>query len=300
MTVTDFDSEQTFRLEGIRDQTIDFGGIPHYRMTAIDPALTAAQNRARSMVVLTDCHNVTLDNLTILGPKPYGTGYVAAFEAQHGIELHHCTNITIRNYICQCMYGDGLYNHDSDDIEMSLFNTGWTGRQGTSIVEGQRINIHHGTYTQVSRSVLDLEPNNAAQVVSDVHFHDITVQYHRLGFVSSVGGGTVQNVTVENIEGIGTNLGSPIQANIGGIRRNFTFRDLTADQGNSNPYGSAFSFGRVHGVNFERVNQPLKAGRTPPMKIARFWDCTGLLVVDGEIQANEAAGTLSPWNWSAS
>lgn len=112
----------------------------------------------------------------------------AAEHASDGSEYRHClniegaSNVTVTGISCNQSGGDGLYigygsqGQPSQNVTVtdSIFDQNF--RQGFSLISGEHIFVYRCRFTNTGgtnpEAGLDIEPNTASEVVSDVHIED--------------------------------------------------------------------------------------------------------------------------------
>jgi hypothetical protein len=138
--------------------------------------------------------NIKSQNVIIQGAGATGVIFkmrkseYAAEHARDGSEYRHCldiegaSNVSISGISCNQSGGDGLYigygtqDQPSQNVTVvdSIFDQNF--RQGFSLISGRHIFIYRCHFTNTSgtnpQSGMDIEPNTAAGVLSDVHVED--------------------------------------------------------------------------------------------------------------------------------
>ena len=127
--------------------------------------------------------NITVRNLTIDGANPdagaTAAAYEPALEGQAGIGLSRTAQIVIDSVTITDTYGDFVWvtgNTTGLVIQNSTFAR--SGRQGVAVVGAEGVIIQNNSISDVSRSVIDLEPLNNV-LVRDVHVRNNQVGAHR-------------------------------------------------------------------------------------------------------------------------
>jgi len=255
-------------------------------------------DRARAHLRINSSNHITVTALQIQGPHNVEQPYSAALEAQHGIEVQSSTDVRIRVLEVDGVWGDGVYISSHGDtgeqsvgVEVSQFAITAVGRHAFAVTSADWVTIHDGWLSNPRRAVLDLEPSGTSGTVRVVRFNNVTVGGGGLNFVASVGSGTVNGVIVEDVNAKGRALQSAVSADHDSdphaVRKNFTFRRLTSDVEFAGNHGGVLTFFGAENVFVEDVDQPLQPRRD--MQIARFFDCTGILEVDGVPQVSETS-----------
>ena len=139
--------------------TVDGGGATFQTSDPTGDASTlAAPSRAartRDQWHLTRGHDVRLTNLAIRGANPAGgqdeKAYVAALEAQQGIDISGTQRVDIDHVTITDVYGDFIYFGPDTSGPAPVFSSGQVhnshlernGRQGIAITGGHGIQIDH-------------------------------------------------------------------------------------------------------------------------------------------------------------
>jgi hypothetical protein len=198
-----FNVEETTRITGrnwltLRNFTLnaDTDGV------TATPWTVASWPRNRSHIrVDGGSMNITIENVTITGPHPYGglssAAYVAAFEAQHAFDIDGADTVTIRNCQAFDVYGDFTYIRASNVVvEDCTFAR--NGRQGIAVARGTNIRVSRCDISDIRRSVFDLEPNSPADMIDGVVVEDCSTGDARLVWFTAGGpGSNVRNVTIQ-------------------------------------------------------------------------------------------------------
>lgn len=131
--------------------------------------------------------NISIDDLTISGPRPRpldNQNYIAPAETQHGIEFKGTNGITLRNIRVEHVWGDFLYlGFNSTKFGDGLFAVDPSrhvevvgtfqnsGRQGVAITGLYNASIHNSTFSEVQRSLWDLEPGGTEEWLQDIDIY---------------------------------------------------------------------------------------------------------------------------------
>lgn len=229
---------------------------------------------------------LTIRRLTIHGNAggtqyyPRGTiGYDATREAQHGINVLACAHLTLIGFNVRNIWGDKVYLGKNsadvwcDDVRISESAGGWSHRHSIGISGARNVSSENNSWGSSWRSGVDLEPNDAAGGYDSVTFSGDTWDYHRLNWIaSSAAAGTGTDLFA--IDCYGTT--SPLSVDIAGA---MTHNGVTIDNCESlcasgGPSGACMNLHNVANVIVTNNTQPLQAGRTPPMRVARFYDAS--------------------------
>lgn len=297
-------SDQTINISGRNYLTIQNGGIYTDDPTGDSSTLAAPSTAARTRYhwSVYDSTHITFDGVSVRGPNTNGglsdNAYVAALEAQHcftlgGSSAGSCNNITIKGtvtgtlgpnatYTCAASYyfGDAVYiGGGCDTILVDGIHAHHSGRQGISpcggVTETTNVEIRNFYLHDMRRSCFDLEPENPDWAISAVNIHDGVIGTHRLNFVSGQGAGIASNVTIENVNLVG----SPANVSVGNPQRhtNWVFTNVTSDTatGGGFPAG-VIDLTNIDGVTVTGCAIPCQTGRTPAMAAFALIGCTGI------------------------
>lgn len=234
----------------------------------------------------------------VKGAHPNGgtssDAYVAALEAQHGIEVNGTQGFEV---VCDIsdVYGDFVYLVGGC-ANGYLHDGTWTrnGRQGFSPTHCSDILLERVAISEVRRALVDIEPYAATQVVRRVTHRDCDFGASRLNFFScaSTAPAVVEDVTFEDIRSPNHSLVSEIRAPANGRRKNFTFRNVNCGQGYGSPQGYVVYFENVDGVHMHGCTQPVSSTR--PMYLAKTVNCTDVDVSLNDNSVPNALGALKP------
>jgi hypothetical protein len=215
--------------------------------------------------------NIHLHDLVIVGANPNaGTGdlaYVAALEAQHGIDVQGSQNIEIDHVTITRVYGDFVYF--GKELAGTTFSSGRlhdsimfaNGRQGVSLTAATNIEIDHNTITDTRRSTFDLEPNGQTWGVDHA-----VIAYNRVGpgrllFVAGGGEGPENNITILNNTLTGRAMTMEVQSDDVSRRHDFWVVGNTSDTGWGSTTAAAIVLQNIDRIIVNGNVQSLQAGR---------------------------------------
>ncbi len=248
--------------------------------------------RSHSQLRIVGGSDVAVRNLEIEGANPHAgreRGYVAAFEAQHGISLEGVTDVELDRVHIHDTYGDHVYvsRHEEDRrwservwIHDSTFER--TGRQGIAVVAARDVVIERNTMTDMARATIDLEPTTASWGADNVHIIDNEIGPGRLLFVAAGGGGPVNRVVIARNTLRGRDLSFRVVPPEGQRRQRFWVVDNTSDTPISEP---PVEFTRVDGAIVHGNRQPISG----PEALVKVHDSCDVAVTNN----NTAPGTLA-------
>jgi len=196
-------SEGVLRLSGLRDVTVEGNGSEIFAQTdgrgAAAPAgYKGHWPRLRQHIAIRGANGLTLRDLSIRGPNERG-GYVAALEGQAGISVARGGNVLLDHVTIAHTYGDGVGVSGASTgviVRDSTFDT--IGRQGIAIVGGTDVTVERSRFTEIARSVFDIEAA-ARGTVRTVHLRDNDVgSYGNFLLAAGGAGPDVSDIWVEH------------------------------------------------------------------------------------------------------
>lgn len=258
----------------------------HLELRGFDLTATVSAPTGNTILDRTRAHirtlrgfDLAIRNGKIKGPNPNaGTGepaYVAALEAQHGVDISQSDGVEIANLTVNDIYGDFVYvGSGGRNVWAHHFTFDRNGRQGITVTNGQHVLVEDGSVANVRRSAFDLEPNFAADIVRDVKVRRCTVGAHRLNFLASKGVAAVmEDISFEDITGT-AGFNAEILPPGTARRRNFSFVRCSTSAGYGAPSGVVLSFTNVDGLVVHDVHQPMQLNRN--MYLLGVTNCTGV------------------------
>jgi hypothetical protein len=205
-----------------------------------------------------------LENMTIDGGDATPGVFDSALQHSHGIELMGPANVdinhvTIKNVYGDCVYvGQGYYNLAwSTNVHLHDSSCVGAGRQGVALTAGSNVLIERTTFSNIGRTVFDIEPNGAGFGVTGVTFANNRVQGAEL--FDALGDGPVDSISVLNnvITGVGTHM--QVQALPGQRHSNIAINGNVSSGAFSNPGSVAIDAVRVDGLTVTGNTIPLGA-----------------------------------------
>lgn len=257
--------EGTLTLVGRNNLTIDGQGATTFATS------TGALTRGQWKSYLGS--NLTFRNLIVRGANPAGgvgeAAYVASLEAQHGMEFAGVDGVDIDHVTITDVYGDFVYlgayiaatKTWTRNVKIHDSRFERNGRQGITFTATANVDIYRNYIGNTRRATLDLEPNGAGWGVSDVSFHDNTVGLGRLNFVSSVGSGPIDRVSITNNSIIGRAMQMTWWAPTNARRSGLTIVGNVANSGFGNSGGAAIGVVGWDRVTIKNNVQWLQSGR---------------------------------------
>lgn len=243
-------------------------------------AATTDGNRAQLRIF--DGSNLTVKNLNIVGSSTVG-GTPDAFDAtlqwQHGVDLRGVATALFDNVKVTDVFGDCFYVGMDDnsptwstDIHVTNSVCRRNGRQGVSVVAGQRVTVDFTTLAAIALMTFDMEPNGVDGGAKNVDLVDNTIGTGpRQQALGVVGGGTVQGINLSRNTLNGKALTVWVQADTdGGRRSNVWVRNNVSDTALSTGY--AIDATGVDGLTVTNNTQPI----TGTAQFRHTTDCTAV------------------------
>jgi hypothetical protein len=200
--------------------------------------------------------HITIKNLTIVGNDPT-PGTFGGGENQQAIRCWSSTYIEVTNVTVRAVYGDGVFLDNCNDVWVHGMHVATAGRNGLTIIKGQRVLGENNAYDKVGYATFDLEPNLASESSADITFRGNTAGTWQsgIGFASIDGAGRgadIRRVTISD----NRVTGMPIQIyvdNKDGINGNPNgrMRSITVTD-NSGPSTGVLRFRNVDGLTVLR------------------------------------------------
>ena len=187
-------------------------------------------------------------------------------ENQQAVRANNATFVEISGMTVDKVSGDGAFFDGGSDIWVHDTHVINAGRNGFTLIKGQRVLVERNTYDRVGYCTFDLEPNYASEASSDMTFRDNTAGSWGLDWVSVDGGARgadIRRVTVSGNTTTGTALDLHID-NKGGT--NGTVGALMHDIAVTNnrsavaASGPRLYFAHIDGLTVTGNVQPLSSG----------------------------------------
>lgn len=226
--------------------------------------------RARQHLNINYSDHIKIIGLNIDGPHTNGGtasgAYVAAYEAQHGVDILGSTDVELILMDIKEVYGDFVYighgggNVLSSDIRVDNCRMRKNGRQGISITMADNVSIVHNDLGEIRRGSIDIEPNTSSAYVTNVTIEGNVFGPGRLMWIASAGKGTVSDVYVRSNDLIGKNaqtiIGTQQQTT-----QNINFSNNYSDQPAGNPQMAIWKISYVDSFYAEHNHILAQAGR---------------------------------------
>lgn len=158
--------------------------------------------QGRQHIVLTDVTDLTLKNLKIDGGKA-AAGYSEDYAFQSGVYIkNNSRNVLLDRMTIDHVWGDFItmqgYTNASGQriaptnitVQNGKFGTNSktdfaAGRQEIAIDDGSNIHIQYNTFTNGSRSTVDIEPVRDEALLQNIYFDHNTFGYSKLTFFAN-------------------------------------------------------------------------------------------------------------------
>ena len=210
--------EGTVRIEGRTDFVVDGQGATFRAYD--DPS----SRGTKPFVLLSGNTNVTVRGLTVDGDAT--PGYVASQEHQHAFHVDSCglgsgcdtpnDGVRLVDVAANRVKGDFVFVRDSRNVEVrgARFGTDddattddGNGRQGIAVISGSNIVVHDSEISNAARAVIDLEPNQSSESITDVTIENNTVRHTNpnitgLSFFANLGA----DARIEHVQVLGNTL----------------------------------------------------------------------------------------------
>lgn len=243
--------------------TTDGSGVPPTGPNAVQQHWP----RRRSHFLVYKGHDITLRNLTIVGANPNAgtrdSAYVAALEAQAGVDFYGTTASTLENCNISYTYGDFVYiGSGSVGTIVRGCTMSRSGRQGITVAYGRDVWIDGNHIERVRRSAIDLEPYTAGWGVSNVWIVRNTFASVRLDTIAAKAEGDVSKIVIA----FNRLTGEPLQvrntpvATAPDRRHDWYIVGNVSDKTFGSPHAPYWVTQTDHVVIKDNV-QPLQAGR---------------------------------------
>ena len=239
--------------------------------------------RARIHWLFSGCQDFAVYEVNVEGQANPPYGYDSSKEAQHGFSFLSCRDGELIESSVTDVWGDAI-NFACDasytpttGIEVYGFKSGCVLRDSVSLTFADNITLKGCEFGHSWRSGVDLEPNASFWKVSNILFDRCDWKSYRLNWVAAGNTNTPGVVTDVTFSSCSTR-----QIKVGvacdqtqGSRANFTVDSCVGRESVGGPNGAAIWIQDVDGfVTIKNNVCPLQAGRTPPMRVARFDDYT--------------------------
>lgn len=266
-----YNIEGTLYLYNRHGLTIEGNGSEFFASTDGSTVAPPAQPSARWVVsnnwprgrrhwVFDRSTRITVRNMTIRGANPNANAtnaaYVAALEAQHGIEMAGSSGV-VENVTIRDTYGD-LVSVTRQAHKVAVRNNTLTnsGRQGVTVDHASDVVIEGNYLSHLGRSAIDLEPATSAWSVHRVRIANNRVGYARGFFLAALGKGPVNDIIIERNYVFGDPLAIYVNDTAGGRRANWRVVNNVSSRVWGSPQ-AMMRFYRVDGVEVSGNSAPI-------------------------------------------
>jgi len=196
--------------------------------------------------------HITIKNFSVVGSDPT-PGTFGGGENQQAVRCNGSNYVEITSMTVRAVYGDGAYFDGCNDVWVHDTHVATAGRNGLTVIQGQRVLAEDNLYDKVGYATFDLEPNTASESSADITFRGNTAGTWQsgIGFVSVDGGGRgadIRRVIIQNNHVTGMALQiyvdnkDGVNGNPNGRMRNITVSD------NSGPSAGVLRFRNIDGL----------------------------------------------------
>lgn len=249
---------------------------------------TTTGNRTRSQWSFAGGSQIRLSDMSVQGANlQAGTAdaaYVSSLEAQHAFTFSGVRGVELNSVSASEVYGDFVYL--GAFVQRGLWTTDvWihdshfsgSGRQGISLTGARDVVIENNYIGATRRATFDLEPNGTAWGVDTVQIRNNRIGAGRLNFVSALGDGPVNNISIENNTLNGKAMVMSWKAS-STMRHGLRIVGNVSDVGYGNNGYGLIGISGYEGIVVEGNSERLQAGRN--MVGVDLWRSCDFLVQD--------------------
>ena len=210
--------------------------------------------------------------MTIRGTHSNGgqdtDAYVAAREAQHGLEVQGGERIELRGLTITDVYGDFIYVGRSPGPIFGHPTNVWihdntmrrNGRQGVTVTDATNAIVERNDIADTRRATFDFEPLDS-WTVENLWVRNNKVGPGRLMFVAGHGAGDLSNVHILDNTLTGHSLGIDMAANPGERRSNVWISGNKSDTPEASVRGTLMRFVAYDNVDVRNNANPIPDNR---------------------------------------
>lgn len=217
-TQIDFPSGGCYRVEAEIDVTSKSNWVIHGHGSLLkrtQPTPSALQYpHANAFLRFINLSNSSIDGLNILGIntvsdlsylQPSYGAYDGRYPFDHGYALEGATNVVLSDAKIDAVYGDGVYISGGDQytgvhsnsVTMRDITVDRNGRQGMSVSRSSHVVFDGVNIEHSRRSGIDLEPDSAGEVISNIEIKNSRVHSWLLAFAAG-GPGAVNDISIHD------------------------------------------------------------------------------------------------------
>jgi outer membrane biosynthesis protein TonB len=214
--------------------------------------------------------HIAISNFTIVGNDPT-PGTFGGGENQQAIRCNGSTFIEVSDVTVRAVYGDGVFVDNCNDVWVHDTHVVTAGRNGLTVVQGERVLAEDNAYDAVGYVTFDDEPNFASEASRDITFRNNTAGTWALAFVSIDGGERGAPINRIIITGnVTTGKAMYVDVDNGGavMMKSIVFSNNRSSIAASGP---RLIFAHVDGLTITGNQQPMTSG-----SLARITDCIGV------------------------
>jgi hypothetical protein len=280
----DYRVNGTVFIDGRSDLVI--AGVGARLISDMTPRLSSGAH-----VVVSDCTNVAIHGLTIIGDNDYrdpsGYSAIGDYFAEHGISVRGGSGTTVTDVTVNSVYGDGIYvggvaSTAATATTIANLTVAGAGRHGVSLVRALGVVIDGLDVQFVGSTGVDLEPNSIGDSVLDVSISNFLIRARTIP-LSAGGQFEVSNVEIGDGELLGGFVGRESvivkQTDGVGVRSNWAIRNVVRSYG----FGTdvVCRFERVNNVTVDLIDASFMAAHWKYVAGVEFVDCGGSMSVTG-------------------
>lgn len=206
--------------------------------------------------------DIQIHDFILVGNNPTPGVFTSGTEAQANLEMTGCTRLEVYNITGSGAWGDFLFVEDITDGWFHN-NTGTNaGRNGASVISGNRVLIETSAFTTSGYNTFDVEPNTSAQACYNIVIRTNTAAMWSNAFMGVDGshtGAPIHGVTVTGNSISGKSLLTV--ASNGGVGAHMTNIAVTNNTSTAAAVaGPVLIFGYTDNVTASGNTQPLSSG----------------------------------------
>lgn len=234
------------------------------------------------------CDDIYIENTKFFGSKGAGFLYDATRAGNHGISIQSSDNIVVDRCHVAGVTGDLVYvgklNESPRSTNITVRRSVLTnaGRMGIGVVAVDGLDIHDCFIGDISRTILDLEPNAPLYQVDNVAFDRNLCGPHRLTWVSAAAQSPVTGVRIRDNIVTERPLTVIIECQPGARGANWSFERNISSFKDQTGTGSMWQVSNVDGFTATGNRQPFTL-RSPLMGLVRATGCTAVNVRDNDL-----------------
>jgi hypothetical protein len=214
--------------------------------------------------------HIAIKDFTIVGTDPT-PGTFGGGENQQAVRCNGSTFVEIAGITVRAVYGDGAFLDGCHDVWIHDIHVVTAGRNGLTVVQGERVLAEDNAYDTVGYVTFDDEPNFSTEASRDITFRHNTAGTWGLAFVSIDGGergAPINRIIIMGNETTGKAMYVDVDNGGAVIMKNIVFSNNRSSIAASGP---RLIFAHVEGLTITDNQQPITSG-----SLAKITDCTGV------------------------